>query len=206
MKRRGKEERPPRNGTEGQSSLDDAIDEVTDGVEGEAMGDDGEDRFDVMAAEIASLFRSAQDASRRLESEAAARAKATLVEAETRKGEADALIAEARERNVSIRREADEYADARRAELAELTAAATSTREASAETLDKARKLLSETEQELTKIIDQATAALAALSAIRAASAPVEAEQKALDDSAASEVVDLTDDKAETAAASEPEA
>jgi hypothetical protein len=215
LKRRGRDEDHPSDERDAQNSLDDAIDEVANGVEGESMPDEEADRFDVMAAEIADLLRTAKMASRRLESEAATMAQATIdaaneraaavvAEAEARnKGrtkeakqlldEATSLLDQARTRDATVRREADEYAVARRAEVAEQIATATRAREASAETLEKSRKLLSDAEQELTKAIEQATGALAALTAIRSAAGPVEAEHEALDATTASDEIDLTD-------------
>ena len=218
LKRRSRDEQGPSSGQEGQTSLDDAIDEAVDGLEDGPMAGEEEDRFDVMAAEIADLLRTAKVASHRLEAESAVTAQATIdeandraatlvaeaearAEAQTRESaalldEATTLLERARVRDVAIRGEADQYAAAKRAELTELVATASRAKQSSADTLEKSRKVLSDAEQELTKAIEQATEVLAALTAIRAAAAPVEAEQQALE-SETPETIDLTDSAAE---------
>ncbi len=191
------------------------------------------DQFDLMAAEIALMLRNAREASHRLETEAQVKAKETTeagateaaalvaaaeAQCQTMADEAKALLDEAtmllglaREHDLASRREADDYAAARRAELSDLVAEATGAREASGETLDRARQVLDDAERELNRCIEQTTSALAAFASIRESIAPVEQARSALgsptvgdtepadDDAPAATdedtVIDLTDDR-----------
>ncbi len=269
-------------------SLDEVVGEVVDEIDREPTPVEGEDRFDVMADEIAAVLRTTHESAARLQAEAeqkatarideaTAKAAALLADAETaastrhdeaeaaaqakadeadaaakamrdeaeaaaktirdeaeaaaktrvdeataeaehaaaaRSAEADehsqaqtreasellaeatALLEQARERDRTIRQEADVYAEARKAEL---HAEATSNRDTTAELLARSKQLFADAERELSNNIQRSTASLSELASIQDSMKAVHDEQAQLDLSPPTEategnqVIDLTD-------------
>ncbi len=174
----------------------------------EQTSEEDQDRFASMGQHIASLMRGADESARRVAADADRDAEARIAEATKQaagliteaekqaatahadaekqaKGvleEATTLLEGARERSRQIQRQADAYAEARRAEHAELIAQATRDRDQATAVMAGARKVLVEIGQELGERIDHATRSLGQLTEMQGSLSRLEVEHAKLAD------------------------